>query len=258
MSSTKMAGRAASRLLCEACGYDLAGLPADAHCAECGTPVARSLPSRRRGSAWQRRPGAIAWVQTAFAVLRHPRRVWDDFRIEPRRSLSLTLTTFAIASVVMVTFVAPTIPQATPLNAAGGLLVLFGVLLGLTLVEFLGIQLIGRKNKWRITPDVALTVCAHASVGWVVAAVLTGAFRHMAFVGNTDPLPRLNPSAPPIVFERWFLFPIAGFALGLLVFAVLVYLGIRRCRFANAPAAQALSAPARLPSDLAEDVGVEG
>lgn len=40
------------RPTCEKCGYLITGLSPDAHCPECGQPVARSLPSHRYRPAW--------------------------------------------------------------------------------------------------------------------------------------------------------------------------------------------------------------
>lgn len=45
---------------CESCGYRLTGLSVESSCPECGSPVAESLPGRRRLSAFAAAPGLLA------------------------------------------------------------------------------------------------------------------------------------------------------------------------------------------------------
>ncbi len=84
-----------SEVLCESCGYRLAGLPPTTNCPECGTPAASSLPERRTGSPWQLalsraepasprpRPLAIlrAWLATAALALTSPIRLFGIIRL---------------------------------------------------------------------------------------------------------------------------------------------------------------------------------
>lgn len=84
-----------SEVLCESCGYRLAGLPPTTNCPECGTPAAASLPSRRIGSPWQlalspapstnAHPRLLAllrgWLATAALALTSPIRLFGIVRL---------------------------------------------------------------------------------------------------------------------------------------------------------------------------------
>jgi len=63
----RQAPRPAREPLCEECGYILTGLPPGHCCPECGTPVSRSLPSRRRPSPFAAKGDLLG---TVFGVLR--------------------------------------------------------------------------------------------------------------------------------------------------------------------------------------------
>lgn len=99
----------------------------------------------------------------------------------------------------------------------------------LTLIEYAGVQFFGGRSRWRITSTVAWTVCAHATVGWVVGAGCC----FLAFIAFTWRWHGEFRSIPGWMEWSVDLGPVAGLALGLLLFETLVYLGIRRCRFAN-------------------------
>ena len=241
-------------LLCEACGYVVEGLPAEGQCPECGRLIAASLPQAREGTEWQRHPnpGTVAWCRTAGRALRRPVRIWESVRISGDRGFgratrwiaALLISVVVAARLVREWLLAPGEPIGLwpglfRLAALGGG-VIVGTILAMTVlsmlthVEYLGVRFFGARRQWRVTPAVANTVCGHASVGWLVAALLWAA---CALAVDTGIARRLvaelgMPRPRPSVWLR-ALAPVSGFMLGLLIFEFLVYFGIRHNRFAN-------------------------
>lgn len=76
-----MANDSDLRFRCEACGYDLRGLPVTENCPECGRPIRSSLPQSHPGSPWQQRPDAIGLLRTILHVAARPRSTRERLRI---------------------------------------------------------------------------------------------------------------------------------------------------------------------------------
>ncbi|MBL0927862.1 MAG: hypothetical protein IBJ11_09455 [Phycisphaerales bacterium] len=231
-----MPGIEPDRVLCESCGYDLRGLSASAACPECGRSVSSSLPTARRGSPWQRRPGLAGWLRTAAAVLGDRRTLWPGVEVELDRSALLFATNIGVASAIPV----------VSLLLAGGhadfapffFLGLAAVFTGLTWTEMTGLRFFGARRGWRTTAEVAGSVCAHASVGWILSGVAVALAWQVH--ARTDWLVRLAQSGV-FGYRVGVLVSLpamlaAAFLSGLLLFEMLVYSGFRAMRFANRPA----------------------
>ena len=98
---------AESDLLCESCGYTLNGLPDDARCPECGTPVAESAPGTRSPSAWDRHPLAgigvgpqsvIPLVRTTGNVIASPTPFFRGLKTRSPVDTAKTFARFHIAA----------------------------------------------------------------------------------------------------------------------------------------------------------------
>lgn len=263
--------RDATALLCESCGYPLDASSANPRCPECGRPIHDSLAARRTGSAWQRRPGLFSFVATDAAMLARPGRVFDRLAILPRRGLGLLYLNLAIASFLLVDpWVGVLVGD--PLRAARGNDpvregVLYAAVLAaemgaagitlyaLTWIEVAGVQVFTRPRGWRVTREVAWQVCAHASVGWIMAGLFP--ILLLAVLYTTT---RFFPQASSRWLTRSFAAPAIGgrvnvqeivtgaglacsYLAGLLWFEVLVYRGVRACRFANPPDAGSTAVP---------------
>lgn len=248
-------------LLCEACGYVLAELPADGDCPECGRAIATSMPGARIGSPWQRRPGIAAWCATAWTALVHPRRLHQQLRIGSPADRSLLLTNFLVAG--SVTAALPTYrllagshpvvawaPKAgvyageyrhviTALVATGTVGVVFIFLWLLTWIEASGVRFFGSRRGWRTTRLVARSVTSHASFGWVLAMVLFtlgwATIDLDLFLARRGQQPTLRSRYGDLLA----LAPVVGFFIGMLLFELRVFQGMRACRFANRPSRHA-------------------
>lgn len=223
-------------LLCERCGYVIEGLDPGGKCPECGTPIQESTPAiARPGSPWQLKPGAVTVVTTMWAMARRPVSTLDRVRIEDG-SRGLGIGMCAVASAALIVPIAVGLLLGEMISggsrgigigalATGALLTMcagFAALAGLMLLTYIeeaGIQMYGRVHRRRITRAVAETVCAHACVGWLTGAVLVWVALGVAMLMR-DELLGLT------------LVPVALF-LGLLHFEMLVWIGVRRCRYAN-------------------------
>ncbi|MEM9063954.1 MAG: hypothetical protein AAGB51_00525 [Planctomycetota bacterium] len=215
-------------------------------CPECGLAVAESLPEARTGVSWQNHGGPIGWVLGVLEALAKPARSYSLLRIDRERDalwhvLATCIIAAAIPSMVWSLELWEGLRQPEDRNllthavrtlmmvAAGT-----GVLFTLTRIEQRGIRLWGRVNGRRIDKPIAHRVCAHASAGWVIGALLIfpGAAlgEQVEDWGFSNSVGAFRPivNAAPVVGS------VLGFGIGLLWFEVLVYIGAKRCRFANA------------------------
>lgn len=243
-------------LLCERCGYDIGSLDAGARCPECGTPRDDSLPGiRRPGSPWQRRATPLSWLLTSWGTVVSPQRLFRSLRVS-RAGWWLAILNTVVAAVIL----------GLPPDKIRHFRVLLGllperrwkeivestashtfqtlaaalVLLALVGVEYLGIRFISRRRGLRFSRAAAWQVCAHASIGWLLAGIVRGIVesRHRDLF-NALPMPAfdwLDRNAPfaTTLFSSGTLL---GFLSGMIAFELLVYIGMRQCRWANAPAA---------------------
>lgn len=222
-------------LLCERCGYRLDSLDPDLPCPECGTPIARSLPSRRAGSAWQRGPGFLPWLRTNWRTLCHPWTRWDELRVAPARGL-LVVNCLLVGALLALGFGAPALLDGYDGEILGmpAFIVIAApfVLFSLSKVEAVGLRVLGARNGWRMTKDVAAAVVAHASVGWLLALPVLVA--EVVYFRSLDAAGAAAWTHAPLWREAaaWAAAPLAG----LLGFELLAWLGWRKMKFANLPA----------------------
>ncbi len=244
-------------LLCEQCGYVLEGLDQDGPCPECGKPIEESLPERRIGTPWQQAPGFKSLMKTWWMTLRHPIRTFEAVSFTGTRWL--TTITIGISSLIassgwllpiLFSMKNPAyeIDRSSLIQLWINLIlmcatVLFISLNILTYIETKGLRFLGNRKDFRISPEVAKSITAHGSVGWLLCAI---GLCFSQFIGTILVYlytPDLGPE--PDVF---FLFFVNGLPQwvnttylmlymlvlpGFFYFEIFAYLGLRRCKYAN-------------------------
>lgn len=239
-------------LLCETCGYTLDGLPHAGSCPECGRAIASSLPEARAGTPWDLGPSFKSWLLTGWMVVRTPRATFDQAVVNTDRLGRLFLFNTAVATAfallpfwtglyvnawekldahdgprpTTVAFADAIVPFAGGVLTSGA--VVFWLVAALTAIERRGLRVIGRFHRWRVTSATTAGVCSLASYGWILAGALVGVAAAAVYV-----MDELRwPSRATNLWLGPSLLASAALA-GLLIFETLVYIGIRRCKFAN-------------------------
>ena len=118
--------------------------------------------------------------------------------------------------------------------------VLTGVFWLLCWIETVGLRTWGKRRGWRVTGAVAWSVVAHSSFGWLVVGLAAPAigtlFRFEWFigilVGVSLGLERLGLFNPDFIVLL-YIGPLLALVPGIICFEILVYIGIRRCSYAN-------------------------
>lgn len=160
-------------LLCEVCGYPLAGIADMPACPECGTPIDESLPDRREGSPWQKRRSIASALATDRALLRHPIRFWRVVRLHQPRAAGLLIANITLSALIPTLALALVMRLPThrlnfaylPFFFLGGVLI-YTVL---SAIEFLGLPFFAARRGWRVPIDAAFVIIAHASGAWLIS-----------------------------------------------------------------------------------------
>ncbi len=228
-------------LLCEQCGYVLEGLDAGGACPECGQKIAESLPSRRMGTPFQVSPGWRGFLRQCRMLMLRPAELFVRMRVESDPNALLFFLSSALAAMSLVgpivIFVAllGSSMEDRIIGLAAPLFLWFPALFAfmfLMWLERIGVVFFSRKRGWRVSKPVAAAICANAAPSWIAASVLAnvGVGLMLLVQQVMYDLPRgWHPWAETAAAAM----PVLGFIAGMLVFETLVYIGVRRCKYAN-------------------------
>ncbi len=224
-------------MLCESCGYDVSGTAPDRMCPECGVAVAASEPERRDLTRLRMGFWRLVWamlgsprLSARSAAIGDAKIAW--FGVVSRLAAAMIVSVAAVVPMPFYTDVTPVLLVVIlPFVAAD----VFLVISALTAIESVGIRFFGKQRGWRITREVAWTVCDLASVGWLTGACVCGAGLLLLHVGVMQEMRLIDTPHMPVFGMIGAMTMLVGLSIGLLQFELLVYLGVRQCRFANPP-----------------------
>jgi hypothetical protein len=200
------------------------------------------------------------WLATNFAALRRPRQLFRSIRIEPKTATGLLWLNLLVAGFLIVdpwvgVLIGDPARGARTSGPVVGFLIKAGMLALettgvallfalLTWIEYRGVRFFARQRGWRLTKEAAWQVCCHASAGWILVGLLPLFGMSLMFAatywlgwapkGVIDLSGALGPLVPLIGIQGLVtgVLTIGGALLGLLIFELLVYIGVRQCKFA--------------------------
>lgn len=239
-----------SVILCASCGYEV-GDSTQGVCPECGTSRAKSHPSYRTGSPWQQAPTLRSFLGTLFWLLSHRAHAFDRILLDQWRAASLVPAFCALTGgLVWMGFVISENGSEfrSVLSLLGVVMISVLVLGSLSVIEYLGLRIIGVRRGYRVGHRVSAAVVGHASAGWVVGGLLGAAGWLVGSVlpdGMRDIIYKSSlweygviSRMPVVLRNAEFVLLVVGLLAGLFLFEWLAYAGLKRCKWANQLSAQ--------------------
>ena len=222
-----------SDTLCEDCGYPLKGLQAEGDCPECGLSIQASAPTIRTGPAWQDRPGAQAGFNVLIAITLNPKHFFRTMRVDGSNRNARLFVSMIAGGIGLGWFIGS--QWGYRLDTATAVLhavIVTASVIGLSYIEAVGVVFFSRKRGWRVPMRLAERIVCYCSLAWVPAAGVMGVMLMLHDRGLID-------RAMTGLLGTWQTWQSIGLmvlvgAVAMLWFEVLVWLGVRQTRHANA------------------------
>lgn len=193
--------------------------------------VGASLPARRAAYWSEHYEGSPWFVLAIWRVMRHPVAFWSTVWVHRETAWWHQRYSLALASLSLVIVFG----LLEPLLDVGSLLLFFAMYCLLELlcaVESFGIRFFGRRNRWRVTKDVATTVIGFSAFAWILTSISLGVVWGLFARGVVHQAALLGP------ISTYLLAMFLAFLPGLLWFETLVWIGVRKLRYANIPGSE--------------------
>jgi len=222
-----------SDTLCEDCGYALKGLQPQGDCPECGLAIEASSPVIRTGPGWQDKPGPQPGLNILMALIRDPKHFFRTMRVDGSNSYPRLFLILTAAGIGLGWFVGARWGYGADAESAmiqTGIVALSVMVL--SYIEALGVVFFSRRRGWRVRMRLAERIVCYCSIAWVPAALVVG----LALILNAQGMIDRAMRGLLGVWGTWQsveLMVLIG-AIAMLWFEILVWIGVRQTRHANA------------------------
>lgn len=219
--------------ICEDCGYALKGLQPDGGCPECGLPIADSSPKLRTGPDWQASPGPRAAFSIVIALMLNPKSFFRGMRVDGSNTTARLFLLIVASAIGLLWYSLPwNLSKSTPMFHLFQAVIVCDSVILLSYIEAVGVVYFARRRDWRVPFRLSERLVCYCSIGWVPAAGVMWLAIYLVGNGYVDRwMNRLLPA-----WEYWqslaLLVLIA--AVAMMWFEVLVWLGVRQTKHANA------------------------
>lgn len=251
---------------CESCGYEIESVLREqgGRCPECGTELDASRPSRRIGTAWQRRRSPFGYLAALWRTLGRAAVSFRGLSLSLGGGWSLLIVTTLVSATAMLApwsgvFIADPIRRlrfarttehvvrifAWLAAEIGALALLLGVL---SVMVAFGLRIVGASRGWRHAPGTVVLIAAHAAVGWLLVASAIWMMLTFWFIATLLSAQSASASRTIGQISGWIAenggrigpWTLPAFVLSLSAAAVawFTWIGLRETRFANDPATE--------------------
>ncbi len=197
-------------------------------------PIVESSPTKRTGPRWHAQPNPTTALQACIELIFKPNQFFRMLRVDGSNvtaRLFLLLTCLLIALIWFYAVWGRSLSDGSTAWAMIQGLLACDFTIILTYIEAIGVVYFSRRRGWRISFKLAERIACYSSIGWVPAALIM--LWVLAHLNNGD-IDRWMSSLLP-AWEYWqsLALMVLCFAVAMMWFEVLVWLGVRQAKYAN-------------------------